>query len=137
MEKLENGKCRPQTKDWPPLTSSEGISASVCQRKKKEGIWLQSRRNRAGSTSRRSASFRLCRLFFSILRRCVGFERTEKTSRDPCNGIDCGQERGFVSLRRPIKTADLSHELERSSANLIGIDRRLEVEEGFDIPAHC
>jgi hypothetical protein len=36
MEKLENGKCRPQTKDWPPLTSSKGISASVCQRKRKK-----------------------------------------------------------------------------------------------------
>jgi hypothetical protein len=30
----------------------------------------------------RGASFRFCGLFFSILRCCVRFERTEKTSRD-------------------------------------------------------
>ena len=30
--------------------------------------------------SRCGASFCFCSLFFSILRRCVGFERTEKTS---------------------------------------------------------
>jgi hypothetical protein len=38
------------------------------------------------------ASVRLCGLLFSILRRCVGFERTEKTSRDAGYLIDGGQE---------------------------------------------
>jgi len=36
-----------------------------------------------------AAKFRFCRLFLSILRRCVGFERTEKTSRDTGDFIDC------------------------------------------------
>ena len=60
----------------------------------------------------------------------------EEISRDPGDGIDCGQERGFIRLRRFVKPADFSHELERSSPNLIGIDRRLEVEERLDVPAH-
>jgi hypothetical protein len=50
--------------------------------------------------------------------------------------IDCSQERGFVSLRRFVKAADFSHELERSSSNLYGSYRGIEVKEGFDIPAH-
>jgi hypothetical protein len=60
----------------------------------------------------------------------------QKTSRDRGDFIDCTQERGFIRLRRFVKAADFSHELERSSSNLVGSDGRIEVEEGFDIPAH-
>src|SRR6266851_6616812 len=80
--------------------------------------------------------FRFRGLFFPILRRCVRFERAEKTGRDAGYFIDCNQQRAFVCLRRFVKTADFSHELERSSSNLFGGDRRIEIEEGFDIPAH-
>src|ERR1019366_961203 len=82
------------------------------------------------------ASFRLCSLFFSILRRCAAVERMGEASRDAGDFIDCGQERGFVCLRRFVKTADFSHELERSRSSLFGSDGRIEVEEGLDIPAH-
>jgi len=86
--------------------------------------------------SLRSARFRFCGFFFSSLRRCVGFERMEQTSRDTGDFIDCGQERRFVCFGRFVKPADFSYELERSSPNLLVSDRRIEVEKGFDIPAH-
>src|SRR4030088_3115654 len=82
------------------------------------------------------ASLRFSGFFFSILRRRVCVERMQKTSRDRGDFIDCAQERRFVRLRWLVKAADFSHELERSSSNLVSSDGRIEVEEGFDIPAH-
>jgi hypothetical protein len=82
------------------------------------------------------AYFRFFRLLYSILWGRIGFERTKKTSRDRGDFIDCRQEGGFVCLRRFIETADFSHELEGSSSNLFGIDRGIEVKQGFDVPAH-
>src|ERR1700732_1201200 len=79
---------------------------------------------------------RLGGFFLSILRRCMWVERVEKTSRDRGDFIDRSQERSFVRLRRFVKAADFSHELERGSSNLLASDGRIEVEEGFDIPAH-
>ncbi len=90
----------------------------------------------SGTESLCGASFRFGGLFFSSLRRCVGFERTEQTSRDTGDFIDCSQERSFVCFGRFVKAADFSYELERSSPNLLGSDGRIEVEKGFDIPAH-
>src|SRR5712692_10090612 len=83
-----------------------------------------------------SASLRSCGLFFTISRRRIRFERTKKTSRDPCYFIDCGYKRGFVCLRRLVEAADFSHELQRRGTNLFGSDRRIEIEKDFDIPAH-
>ena len=60
----------------------------------------------------------------------------EEIRRDPGDGIDCGQERGFIRLRRFVKTADFSHELQRSGLNLFGRDRRVEIEQEFDVAAH-
>src|ERR1700731_2956678 len=57
------------------------------------------------------SSFRLCCLFFPILRRRVGFERTEKTTRDAGYLIDGSQKRGLVRLRWLVNPADFSHEL--------------------------
>jgi hypothetical protein len=73
---------------------------------------------------------------FSIFRWCVRFERTEKASGDACDFIDCRQEWGFVGLRRFVKTADFSHELQGSIPNLFRADGRLEIEKCFDISAH-
>src|ERR1700719_3003297 len=64
------------------------------------------------------ASLRLCCLFFPILRRRVGFERTEKTTRDAGYLIDGSQKRGFVRLRGLVKAADFSYQLKRSCLNL-------------------
>jgi hypothetical protein len=46
------------------------------------------------------------------------------------------QERGFICLGWFVKAADLSHELERSSANLFVRNRRIKVEKSLDISAH-
>ena len=46
------------------------------------------------------------------------------------------KQRACVCLRGFVKTADFSHELERSSSNLFGGDGRIKIEKGFDIPAH-
>jgi len=50
--------------------------------------------------------------------------------------IDGSLEGVLVCLRRFVKTADFSHELERGSPNFFGSCRRIEVEEGFNVPAH-
>jgi len=90
----------------------------------------------SNAESLRRACFRFCGFFLSIPRRGGGFERTEKSSRNPGHFIDGCKERGFVCLRRFVETADFSHELERRRSNLFGRDRRLKVEKSFDIPAH-
>ena len=75
-------------------------------------------------------------LFFSILWGCVGFEGREKASGNGGNFVDCQREGGFVGLGRFVETGDFSDELERSGSNVFGSDGRIEVEEGFDVPAH-
>jgi hypothetical protein len=95
---------------------------------------LRGRDSRAESLG--GASFRFRGFFFAVPRRSVGFQRMEKARCDVGNLIDCSQECGFVGIRRFVKTADLSHELERSGSNLLGRDRRIEVEKDLDIPAH-
>jgi hypothetical protein len=90
----------------------------------------------SSAKSLRGSGFRLRGLFLSILRWGVGFEGMEKTSRDRGYFIDCSQKRGFVGLRRFVKAADLSDELQRSGSNLLGIHGRIEIEESFDISAH-
>ena len=66
----------------------------------------------------------------------MGFERTEKARRDVGYFIDSSQERRFICVRRFVKAADFSYELERSGLNLFGSDGRIEIEKGFDIPTH-
>jgi hypothetical protein len=90
----------------------------------------------SSAESFRGSGFRLCGFFLSILRWGVGFEGTEKTSRDRGYFIDCSQKRGFVGLRRFAKAADLSDELQRSGSNLLGIHGRIEIKESFDVSAH-
>jgi hypothetical protein len=60
----------------------------------------------------------------------------EKPRRNVGYLIDCSQECRLVCIRWFVKTADLSHELERSGSNLFRSDWRIEIEKGFDIPAH-
>src|ERR1700733_3811505 len=62
--------------------------------------------------SLRAASLGLRRLVFSILWRCICFERTQKLSRNTGNTINCSQKSFFVCLRRFVEAADLSHKLE-------------------------
>ena len=82
------------------------------------------------------SSFGLCGLLFSILWRSVRFERAEKTSRNLGYLIDCSLEWALIGFRRFAEAADFSYELERSRSDLIGSNRWIEVEEGFNVPAH-
>jgi hypothetical protein len=90
-----------------------------------------------GAKSLGGARFCLCGFFFPILGRRIGFERMEETSRDCGYFIDGGKKRSFVGLRWFIKASDLSHELQRCSANLFVIHWWIEVEERLDISAHA
>ena len=45
-------------------------------------------------------------------------------------------ECGLVDFRRRIEAAQLAHKLERSIVNLRLGGGRLEIEQGFDVPAH-
>jgi hypothetical protein len=58
------------------------------------------------------ANFGFGGLFFAALRWRVGFERTEEIRRDNGDFVDGSQERGFVCLRRFVKPANFSDELE-------------------------
>src|SRR5271167_2978005 len=91
----------------------------------------------SSAESVRSASLRLACFLFAILRRRVGFERVEKASRDGRYFINRGQERSFIRFRRFVEAGDLPDELQRGGSNLLGVDRRIEVEKDFDIPAHA
>jgi|GraSoi2013_115cm_1033766.scaffolds.fasta_scaffold436686_1 hypothetical protein len=67
---------------------------------------------RLAAESHRGASFRFCRLLFSILCWCVRFKRMDKASRDGSYFVDRGQERNFVGLRRLVESGDFPDELE-------------------------
>src|SRR5580692_3632628 len=82
------------------------------------------------------SSFQLRHLFFAIPRLCVGFERMEKATHNISDLVNGGLKRGFVSLRRFVKTADLSDKLERSGSDFVIRYRWIKVEEGFYISAH-
>jgi len=82
------------------------------------------------------ASFRLCCLFFSALRRRRSFKRSEQTFRNVSDIINSIQERAFVRLGRFIEAADLSYELQRSGPDFVISDRRIKIEENFYISAH-
>ena len=93
-------------------------------------------RQNSSSESLSSSSFRFCRLYGSISWRRAGLKRLEKTSRDGCDFIHRRQEASFVGLRRLVDSTDFSHELERRRPNLFRGDRRLKVEECFNVSAH-
>jgi hypothetical protein len=106
----------------PVDPSTKGIGSFACPIRSAHSIFLPLINARRMD----GAYFRFFRLLYSILWGRIGFERTKKTSRDRGDFIDCRQEGGFVCLRRFIETADFSH----------GIDRGIEVKQGFDVPAH-
>jgi hypothetical protein len=59
-----------------------------------------------------------------------------ETTRDLGYFIDSSEERDLICFRRFVKTADFSHELERSILNFFGGYGRIKVEKRLDIPAH-
>src|ERR1700681_209146 len=92
---------------------------------------------KSGDESLDGAGSGFCGLFFAILRRGGGFQGTEKTIRDAGYFLDGSQKYVLVGLRRFVEASDFSYELQRSRSSLFFRDRRIEVEQGFDIPAHC
>src|SRR5438876_11486637 len=72
----------------------------------------------------------------AVLRRRHRLERVQQVPRDGRDVVDSREEPRFVGLRGLRETADLPHELQGRRANLLAGDRRLEVEQGPDVPAH-
>jgi hypothetical protein len=64
------------------------------------------------------------------------FQRVYKDSRDVGDLADRRVERSLVGLRWSVQPTDLSHELQRSRANLFFGGWRIEVEERSNTPAH-
>jgi hypothetical protein len=93
-------------------------------------------RGDSSAESFRGPRFRFGSFFFAVPRRSMGLERTEKARCDVGYFIDSSQESPLICVRRFVKTADLSHELEGRGSNLFGSDGRIEIEKDFDIPAH-
>src|ERR1035441_667367 len=91
---------------------------------------------RSGSKSLCGASLCLRRFLFAVLGHSSRFERAEKASRNAGDFIDGSVERRFVRLRWLVEAADLSDKLERGSLDFFLSDRRVKVEEGFDVSAH-
>ena len=83
-----------------------------------------------------SASFCLCSLFFSILRRHACLQRVQKASRNAGNFVHRSLKQCCIPLRRFIESADLSHKLKRGSSDFLGSRRRIEIKEGLNVPAH-
>jgi hypothetical protein len=73
---------------------------------------------------------------FAIFGWRAGFERVNQASGNSGYIVDGREECGFICERRFGEAADFSDELERSRANLFGIDRRIKIEKRFDVPAH-
>jgi hypothetical protein len=88
------------------------------------------------SESLGGASFRLGRFFFPTLRRCIGFERAEQTTRDARYFFDCTLEGIFVGLGWLAETADLSDELQGRSPDLVVSHGRIKIKQGLDVSAH-
>ena len=65
-----------------------------------------------------------------------GGEGCEKARGDSGYFFDGGEEGGFVGLGGFVEAADLSDELQGRGMDFLVGDRRVEVEEHFDVPAH-
>ncbi|MBB3315750.1 hypothetical protein FHT77_001615 [Rhizobium sp. BK181] len=50
--------------------------------------------------------------------------------------IDCALERGLVAFRWLGRSAQFPHKLKRRIMDLFICGRRIEIEQGFDVPAH-
>src|SRR5579863_124292 len=75
-------------------------------------------------------------LFFAIAGSGGGFERVQQAGGRGGNFLYRGEKGGLVGLRRLVEAADLAHELQRSGVDFLVGDRRIEVEENFDVAAH-
>ena len=68
-----------------------------------------------------------------FVRKLSGFSRPSQANEA---AFDRAVEGGLVGLRRPAETGQLSHELQRRSADLVLCRGRLEIEQRLDVAAH-
>lgn len=79
---------------------------------------------------------RLGSLRFTVAGRSRSGEGAEEGFRRLGHMFDRPIEGGLIGLRGGIEAADLADELQRRRTDLLIRGRRVEIEEGFDIPAH-
>lgn len=60
----------------------------------------------------------------------------EKFGGSGCDFLNGGEEGGFVGFGGLVEAGDFADELERSSADFVGSDRRFEIEKRFNAAAH-
>jgi hypothetical protein len=80
--------------------------------------------------------FRFCGFLVAVLGRRARFERAQQAARNCGNLIHAGQERRFVGLRGLVEAGDFPYKLKGSCVDLVCVNRRIEIEQSFDIPAH-
>jgi len=74
--------------------------------------------------------------FFPVPGRSSRIERLKKAHRHRRDIFNSRLKHFFVGFGRFVKTADLTDELQRSGAHLIGRNGWIEIKECFDVPAH-
>jgi hypothetical protein len=119
--------------------SGEGGASPPVQRigpvQNSEGIRGGRKRALAGEALG-GAGFGFGRFLFAILGRGAGFEGPEEADGDGGDFVDGRLEGCFVRLGWLVEAGDFSDELERSRADFVIGDRRIEIEERFYISAH-
>src|SRR5207245_2157868 len=66
----------------------------------------------------------------------AGVQRGQEPPRGVRHIIDRAVEGGLIGLRRPAEAGQLSHELQRRSADLVLGRGRLEIKQRLDVAAH-
>src|SRR5438093_10002351 len=84
----------------------------------------------------RSSGAGACGLNFAIARFARSHQRTQKIPGHRRYLFDGVIECRLVDLRRLVEPRELSHELDRSSPDLLLSRGRVEVEQRLDVPAH-
>src|SRR6185312_7477952 len=80
---------------------------------------------------------RLLGLDLAVARRGVGLQRSQQAPRTVGHFGNRAVERLGVGLRRRIEAGEFSHELQRGSMDFGVRGRRIEIEQGLDVAAHC
>jgi hypothetical protein len=84
----------------------------------------------------RSAGFCFCGFFLAVFWSRGGFQGTQKATGDSGDFVNGALKRVFVRFGGLIEACDFSHKLERGGAHLVIGDRRIEIEERFNVSAH-
>jgi hypothetical protein len=89
-----------------------------------------------GSESLDGANLGLSGFLFAIFGRSGCFHGIEKASGNSGYFVHGRQKCRFIRLGRLVKARDLPNELDRGGSDFFVGDRRVEVEQSFDISAH-